>query len=76
MQERGWQLMTPASHGAMMAIRSIDAPELVRLLGEERIVVSARDGNVRVSPHFYNNADDVDRPLEVLDRNVQLLVLS
>jgi selenocysteine lyase/cysteine desulfurase len=71
--QRGWQLVTPAERGAMMAIRSTDAPQLVRRLGAEGIVVSDRDGNVRVSPHFYNNDGDLDRLFQVLDANADLL---
>lgn len=42
----------------------------VRSLGEslkrERIIVSARHGRLRVSVHFYNNDDDLDRFAAVL----------
>ena len=72
--QRGWHLVTPAEHGAMMAIQSTDAPRLVGRLAEEGIVVSDRDGNIRVSPHFYNNDDDVDHLFQVLDANADLLV--
>jgi cysteine desulfurase / selenocysteine lyase len=37
-----------------------DALEIVRKLEEKRIIVSARGGGIRVSPHFYNNEEDVD----------------
>jgi selenocysteine lyase/cysteine desulfurase len=36
-----------------------DASALARQLKEQRIVVAARHGNLRVSPHFYNNEEDV-----------------
>lgn len=72
--QRGWHLVTPAERGAMMAIKSKDAPQLVKLLLKEGIVVSDRDGNVRISPHFYNNTDDLDRLFEVLDANAGLMV--
>jgi cysteine desulfurase / selenocysteine lyase len=35
--------------------------ELVRRLREERILVSARHGRLRVSPHFYNDGHDVEK---------------
>ena len=36
-------------------------PGLVaKKLGEEKIVVSARQGRLRVSPHFYNNEQDLE----------------
>jgi cysteine desulfurase / selenocysteine lyase len=37
-----------------------DASQLCRKLKEGRILVSARHGNLRVSPHFYNNEEDVE----------------
>ncbi|MBV9405044.1 MAG: aminotransferase class V-fold PLP-dependent enzyme, partial [Acidobacteriaceae bacterium] len=36
-----------------------DASLLARQLAEQNIIVSARRGYFRVSPHFYNNEDDV-----------------
>jgi len=38
-----------------------DASGLARSLKERRVLVSARHGNLRVSAHFYNNEDDLDR---------------
>ena len=38
-----------------------DAAELVRLLKQRRILVSARHGNLRISVHFYNNEQDLER---------------
>jgi cysteine desulfurase/selenocysteine lyase len=44
-----------------------EAPELIaRRLLEKQIVVSVRDGGLRVSPHFYNTEDEVDRFLAEL----------
>ena len=37
-----------------------DASELSRTLGRNRIIVAARHGNLRVSPHFYNDESDID----------------
>jgi selenocysteine lyase/cysteine desulfurase len=39
----------------------IDAAVLAKRLREERIVVSARHGNLRVSVHFYNSEQDLER---------------
>jgi len=36
-----------------------DASALARRLASERIIVSARHGNLRVSPHFYNTEEDL-----------------
>jgi selenocysteine lyase/cysteine desulfurase len=36
-----------------------DASTLARALKSRRVLVAARHGNLRVSPHFYNNDDDL-----------------
>ena len=67
--ELGGVVVTPrdAEHrGALVCIRSTDAPELVRLLGESGIVTSERDDNLRISAHAYNTADDIDHVLRAL----------
>jgi len=38
-----------------------DASALAKKLQEQRIIVAARHGNLRVSPHFYNTEEDLDR---------------
>jgi selenocysteine lyase/cysteine desulfurase len=37
-----------------------DARELARSLKERRILVSARHGRLRISPHFYNDESDLE----------------
>ncbi len=39
----------------------VDASRLVAALAEKKVLVAARQGNLRVSPHFYNNEDDLDQ---------------
>lgn len=75
--ELGGVVVTPRAaerRGALVCIRSTDAPALVRELGNEGIVTSDRDGNLRVSPHSYNIADDIDALLASLARHRDLLV--
>jgi selenocysteine lyase/cysteine desulfurase len=74
--ELGGTVVTPREverRGALICIRSIDAPALVRALGAEGIVTSERDSNLRVSAHAYNNEDDIDAVLRGLARNRALL---
>ena len=47
-----------------------DVSALARALKEQRVLVAARRGYLRVSPHFYNNEQD----LETLDRALQRLL--
>ncbi len=67
--ELGGIVVTPrdAEHrGALVCIRSTDAPALVGELGRRGIVTSERDGNLRVSAHAYNTAEDIDHVLTAL----------
>ena len=53
--------------GIVTAIHpQIDAKDLVRHLASQDIVVSARAGRLRISPHFYNSEDEIDRCLAAL----------
>jgi selenocysteine lyase/cysteine desulfurase len=63
----------PAQRGALLCVRSTDAPALVAALAEERIVTSERDSCLRISPHCYNGSDDVDTLLAALARHRHLL---
>jgi selenocysteine lyase/cysteine desulfurase len=63
----------PESRGALICIRSTDAPALVAALAADGIVTSERDGNLRVSAHAYNTADDMDRVLDSLRAHRELL---
>ena len=45
----------------------------LRALEAEGIVTSERDGNLRVSAHAYNTADDIDAVLAALARHRALL---
>jgi selenocysteine lyase/cysteine desulfurase len=44
------------------------ADELVKRLNERGVVVAARAGRLRIAPHFYNTADEIERFLEELVR--------
>lgn len=63
----------PARRGAMIALRSHDAAALVQAMHAADIVTSWRDGNLRLSPHFYNDDGDIERVFEALQRNRALL---
>jgi kynureninase len=47
-------------------IRHDDPSGAVRHLAERDVIVDHRPGFVRVSPHFYNTEDEVDRFLELM----------
>jgi selenocysteine lyase/cysteine desulfurase len=76
--ELGGRIVTPREEGrrgALLCVASTDAPALVAALAAEGIVASSRDGNLRISPHCYNTADDVQTVLRALARHRQLLSL-
>ena len=76
LDELGATLATPRRpkrRGALICVRSTDAPGLVTALGREGIVTSDRDGNLRISAHAYNSTDDVDEVLAALKRHKKLL---
>jgi kynureninase len=47
-------------------VRHDDPGAAVRHLAREGIIVDYRPGHVRVSPHFYNTEDEVERCIEIL----------
>ena len=75
--DAGYQLASPVNashHGAMITFRSNDDNRLVAGLAEENIVVSCRNGNLRISPHFYNNQADIEFLFRALHKRRDLLV--
>jgi cysteine desulfurase / selenocysteine lyase len=64
LQELDLDIISPLEEEKMrsgiIVFKMPDALEIVRKLQEKRIIVSARGGGIRVSPHFYNNEEDID----------------
>ncbi|HWK88616.1 MAG TPA: aminotransferase class V-fold PLP-dependent enzyme [Longimicrobium sp.] len=56
----------PARRSGIVLVRHDDAPGAVDQLSKQGIVVDHRAGYVRVSPHFYNTADENARFVEAL----------
>ena len=75
-RQRGFRVVTPDSHGALIALRSHDVGKLVGVLDSSDIVTSSRDNNLRISPHFYNTPHDVDCLMDCLIQNQHLLDMT
>jgi selenocysteine lyase/cysteine desulfurase len=74
--ELGAKLVTPRApgeRGALLCVKSNDVGALVAALDAEGIVTSERDSNLRISPHAYNTAEDVDALIDALARHRGLL---
>ena len=70
-ESRGYRLMIPRTAETGSGIVSFqkdgtDSRLVVRNLKSAGVMAAPRQGWVRVSPHFYNRAEEVDRLLDVL----------
>lgn len=57
----------PERRSAVVLARHPEAGTAVERLAERDVIVDARPGVVRLSPHFYNDEEDLDRALEALE---------
>lgn len=65
----GWELRCASDRvqrSALLMVRHHDPAGAVKALADADIVVDHRPGYVRVSPHFYNTPDELDRFVDVL----------
>lgn len=56
----------PSRRSAIVMVRHEKPAAAVRHLADHGIIVDYRPGHVRVSPHFYNTEEEVERCVEVL----------
>jgi selenocysteine lyase/cysteine desulfurase len=76
LDELNAQVVTPRApeeRGALVCVASTDVERLVAALADAGVVASSRDGNLRISAHCYNTAEDVSTVLDLLTRNRSLL---
>jgi kynureninase len=60
------RLAAPEQRTAIVMMHHDDPPGAVRHLAEHGVIVDHRPGFVRVSPHFYNTEEEIDRCVDVL----------
>ena len=74
--ELGGRVVTPrdpAKRGPLIAVASTDEHALIGALAKESVIASSRDGNLRLSAHCYNSAEDVEAVLAALAQHRDLL---
>ncbi len=65
---RGLRLATPHDfHGGIASVRPRDAAATSAHLKAEGVIHSLREGTIRLAPHAYTTAGDIDRTLAALD---------
>ena len=62
--------------GPLVVLQAKDSDALVKIFGENGIVVSNRHDGLRISFHVYNTLDDVRAVLGLLEKNIGLLVTT
>ena len=73
----GIDAKTPAdSSGPLVVLQCKDSVSLVQKLADSGIVASNRHHGLRISFHVYNTLDDVKAVVEVLKKNIDLMVLD
>jgi selenocysteine lyase/cysteine desulfurase len=71
----GIRAKTPSdSSGPLVVLQCKDSTLLVQKLAESNIVASNRHDGLRISFHVYNTLDDVKAVVEVLKKNIDLMV--
>lgn len=62
--KKNYNIISPRGNGEKSGIVSFSvkesAADVVRELAEKNIFISARDGALRVSPHFYNTKEEIE----------------
>ncbi len=70
LNELGLRIQTPEEPECRSGIVNflVDEPEgRVKRLSKKGIIVSARAHGIRVSPHFYNNEEEIDQLIKELE---------
>jgi selenocysteine lyase/cysteine desulfurase len=76
-RDLGIHAKTPAdSAGPLVVLQSKDSTSLVQELAKSGVVASNRHDGLRIAFHVYNTIDDVEAVVEILRKNINLMVLD
>jgi len=67
--ERGWRARSPREAKQRTSIVTLEHPDpraAVSALRAQGVICDARPGLIRLSPHYFNTAGEIDRALELL----------
>ena len=69
-EEKGMELLTPKEpslRAGIVSFRPPNAQMLFEKFKTEKITVSLREGCIRVSPHFYNTNEELERAVDLIE---------
>lgn len=71
LREKGYEIYSSRQQGEKSGIVLFSSPrhlaeDLCRRLQERKIITSVRYGRLRVSPHFYNTHEEIDKVIQTL----------
>jgi cysteine desulfurase/selenocysteine lyase len=66
---RGVRVSSPSGpHGSgILCLAPPGADRVQQRLREQQVIASLREGSIRISPHFYNSLEEIERVVTVLD---------
>jgi len=68
-----FEFVTPLEREYRSGVVNVRVPknvEIAKKLKEDNIIVSSRYGGLRISPHFYNNEEDIDKLITGLKKHL------
>lgn len=72
LKEKNYQItssLDPDHRSSILSFSAEDAKTLHRKLRANNIIVSCREGSIRVAPHFYNTTEEMEKLIQLLDQN-------
>jgi selenocysteine lyase/cysteine desulfurase len=71
LQDRPYQIkssLDPKHRSGILSFSGKDNLKLFHKLQQKNIIVSRRENSIRISPHFYNSAEEIEKLIQVLKK--------